>query len=441
MSKRDDRFLGEALQATLENAVRAPFYRERYGARWRRVKTLDDLARLPILDKATAIQHQRQLIVGRPPPGFGVASSGTTRNSPDQAPLNVVTSEAELEAMNASAPAYEPADDPHPGWTLVSVSVKHGLPGGPPGPGELFLPWMHHPNALHMMHAVLSRPQPDGRRVTAMRISVGALKCLTAWCLEHGKGPAHYGVRLIGTNSFHLSSHWRDLIERSFEAEVIDNYSLSEFSTPVSECKACGWHHFGWPPIIYEVLDLKSGRRIGKGTGRLLLTGVYPYAQKMPLIRYDTGDVLELGPRCRETGQRGVRFLGRLRRGLVVADGDRGAFALAPVHVQDVLEGLPEAERAAHPLQTLGFVRSRDIGLPRWTVELKRRPRPLARLAFEVRFDPDVFPERALELARHVRDEMLRRDPALRRLRRRRLLSLEVRVAPAGTLAPPADKA
>ena len=143
MTRRDDRSVSQALRATLQNAVRAPFYKKRFGARWKKVRSVDDLARLPILDKATAIQHQRQLIVGRPPPGFGVASSGTTRNSPDQAPLNVVNSGAELQAIADFAPRFDSADDPNPGWTLVSISVKHGLPNGPPHHGELHLPWMH----------------------------------------------------------------------------------------------------------------------------------------------------------------------------------------------------------------------------------------------------------------------------------------------------------
>jgi len=441
MARRRDSRIGEAIQATLKNAVRAPYYRRAFGERWRRVASLDQLARLPVLDKETAIRHQRQLIVGRPPPGFGVASSGTTRNSPDQAPLNVVFDEAEAIAIEELAPPFDAEPDPFPGWTLVSVSVKHGLPHGPPATGELHLPWLYHPNALHMLEAVLSRPQPDGRRVTVMRISVGALKTFTAWCLEHGKDPATFGVKLIGTNSFMLSSHWRSLVERSFGARVIDNYSLSEFTTPVSECTECGWHHFGWPPIIYEVLDLASGRRIEKGAGRLLLTGVYPFVQKMPLIRYDTGDVVELGPRCRATRERCVRFLGRLRRGLVVKGKGGGAFVLAPVSVQDALEDSPETERDPHPFAALGHVRSRDIGLPRWTVALETRPRRSARLRFEVRFDPLVYPERAAELAGAVRTGVLKRDAALRRLLRERTLRFEVEACAPRSLTPPPDKA
>lgn len=448
MSRSADRAFSEAIEATLANAVRAPYYRRVFGDRWKRVHSIDDLARLPILEKMTAIRHQRELVVGRAPAGFGIASSGTTRREIDLPPLNVLTTPEELDASERIAEEIEAARerrrgprrrerDPYPGWTLVVIAVTHGLPPADPGPDELFVPWMYDRNSLYMLETVLSRRQPDGRRVTAMRLSVGALKCFLAWMLERGKDPAQLGVKLIGTNSFRLSPFWRELTERKFGAQVFDNYSLSEFATPATECKACGWLHFGWPPIAYEVLDLSSAKRIDKGVGRLVLTGLYPFVQKMPLIRYDTGDVIELGPRCSATGARGVRFLGRVRRGLVIKDGRRGLFVLAPTVVQDVLEAFPETERSTHPLITLGHVKSRDIGLPRWTIERDRRE---VRVDFEVRFDPHIFEARAQALAREVERSIQKGDPQLRSLVRRGRLRLVARPVPAQSLKPPPDK-
>ena len=427
--------LEQALVQTLANAVKAPYYRRSFGQRWRRVRTLDDLARLPILDKPTAIAHQSALVVGRRPPGFGIASSGTTRLDLEVPPLNLLTSPEELDAIAAGPPGpdrhHEP--DPWPGWTLVVTSVTHGLPVDGTAVGELRVPWMYDKSALEMIYAVLRAPQPDGRRATVMRISTGALKVLTLWLLERGKDPRALGVRQIGTNSFRLSPFWRARISELWGAELFDNYSLSELATPATECKACGWLHFGWPPLLYEVLDLKTGKRRDRGVGRLLVTGLYPWVQKMPLIRYDTGDVVELGPRCAARRARGVRFLGRLRRGLVV----NGAFVLAPVQVQDVLEALPETERVVHPATTLGIIRSRDLGLPRWTVA---QARGVARLAFEVRFDPHVFKKRAVALEAEVRRQLLALDPALRRLTRAGAVSLEVSAVPAQSLTPLSDK-
>ncbi len=431
----------DALQETLANAVRAPYYRQRFGNRWRRVRSLDDLARLPLLDKATAIRHQHELVVGEAPPGFGIASSGTTRVDSTLPPLNVLTSAEEHDAIvDAAANEKQPGEvveDPYPGWTLTLISVTHGLPQVQAGHDELLLPWAYDRNCLLMLEAVLTKPQPDGRRVTAMRISAGALKTFTAWLLERGRDPSTFGVKLIGTHSFRLSPFWRTLIERRFGAMLFDNYSLSEFATPATECKACGWLHFAEPPVIYEVLDLSTGKRKERGVGRLVLTGVYPYVQKMPLIRYDTGDVVELGPRCRATGRAGVRCLGRVRRGLTMKVGDEGVFFLNPAAVQDALESLPETERTPHPCFTLGHVKSADIGLPRWTVESEGA---IARLSFEVRFDPLVYCDRARELEARVREDLLRSDTSLRKLTRAGRVKLEVAARPSRSLTPPPDK-
>jgi hypothetical protein len=442
------RAVEQALRATLENAIRAPYYRRAFGDRWKRVKTIDDLSKLPILDKMTAIENQRQLIVGKAPAGFGIASSGTTRREIDLPPLNVLTTREEAIAIDEAA--FEEAErrknehrdappepDPFPGWTLVVIAVTHGLPPAEPGPDELFVPWMYDRNSLYMLETVLSGPQPDGRRVTAMRLSVGALKCFTAWMLERGKDPRELGVKLIGTNSFRLSPFWRSLVERKFEAKVFDNYSLSEFATPATECADCGWLHFGWPPLIYEVLDLASGKRLDDGVGRLVLTGMHPFVQKMPLIRYDTGDVIELGPRCKATGARGIKFLGRARRGIVVKDGTSGVFALSPCFVQDVLEAFPETERSAHPLITLGHIKSKDIGLPRWSIQSDKG---FARLDFEVRFDPHIFEGEAADLEQRVEESLLGLDAGLRRLVKKKKLRFEARAVASQSLRPPPDK-
>ncbi|MFH1812315.1 MAG: hypothetical protein ABIJ09_26500 [Pseudomonadota bacterium] len=428
----------ELLADTLGHAVRAPYYRRAFGQRWRRVHTLDDLALLPVLDKVTAMAHQHELLVGPVPPGVGIASSGTTRNSGDHAPLMVRTSDAEAEAMAVDDVDGDPADT---GWTVVVVNVKHGLPAGPPPPREILVPWLHHPNAMHLLEAALESPTPDGRHADVLRISVGALRCFTVWQLEQGRDPRRFGLRVIGTNSFRLSPFWRERIGRAFGATLVDNYSLSEFATPATECSHCGWLHWGWPPVIYEVVDLCTGQRRTRGEGLLLLTGIFPYVQTMPLIRYDTGDVVELGPRCKVTGQRGLRCLGRLRRGVVVRDGERGRFVLSPLHVQDVLEAMPEVERGEHPMVKLGFLRCRDIGLPRWQLHIDENSPRHARLDVELRLDPNIFDARARELERQIRADVMQVDAPLRAILRKGLLRFEVRAVAAQSLQPLPDKA
>lgn len=241
-------------------------------------------------------------------------------------------------------------------------------------------------------------------------------------------------MKLIGTNSFRVSPFWRERIATVFGgAELIDNYSLSELETFASECSACGWHHWFGPTMVTEVLDLATGQQRSKGVGRLVATTLLPAGRTMPLVRYDTGDVIELGPVCRQEGERGVRFLGRVKRGLVFGSD----YLLAPSIVQDVLESSHETERTDHPCVKLGIISSREVGLPRWTVALEGT---VATLRFEVRFDPLVYAGRARELEQELGGQILHLDERLRRLVRGKTLEFEVQAVRAQSLAPPPDK-
>ncbi len=409
LTAAETRRVESLLPGTLENALRAPFYRRTLGAAAPGVRTVKDLSRLPLLDKVQASRAQRALCTRARPAGPGVFSSGTTRGEAWHEPLQVPLSADELRARAAVAEAAPLGDDPFPGWTLSVVSVHHGLPRRLPARDEVMVPWLHDVNALAMLEATLARPQPDGRRITAMTIGSGPLKVLTAWLQQRGVDPARFGVKLIGTFSYRLSRRWQGLIERRFGATVFDNYSLSELGTPFTTCAACGWLHLGTPPLVVELLDLVRDRPAAGRRGRLVFTTLAPYSQVMPFIRYDSGDVGEVGPPCRATGQRGLRVLGRLRHGLVVD----GAFALNPVDVRDTLEDFAHVARTPHPMVTLGHVQSDDVGPPRWTVW--RRGRAVG-VTVETRFDPSVYPDDATALREGIARGLAERDAVSRRL-------------------------
>lgn len=416
--------LDQLLLDTLKHAAQAPFYRARWGDRWRSIRSVDQLSRLPLLDKPTASKHQAELIVGARPAGVGVVSSGTTRGETYSDPLNVPRTAAEL-AVSARAAALSAEAS---GWTLSVVSVHHGLPKRLEGRNELMLPWLHDANALAMLETTLRKPQPDGRRVTAMVIGSGPIKVLTSYLSERGVDPRTFGVELIGTFSYRLSSTWTRLVEERFGARVFDNYSLSEFPTPFTTCGACGWLHAGQPPMLVELLALDADRPARRGeAGRLVFTSLVPFVTTMPLIRYDTHDVAIAGPVCRATGQTGLKVLGRRRHGLELD----GAFVCNAVDVRDVLEALPEVEKTLHPMRKLGHVSSTELGPPRWTVS---EDAGRALLRFEVRFDPDVYEARARDLEQHVAAKVCELDPLTRRFAGKRRQRLVVQAARAGTL-------
>jgi hypothetical protein len=390
----DARVRAALLPRTLERAAQLPYYRQSWGNRWRR-----GLTALPVLRKAEAVQHQRGLLLPGLDPFVGVVSSGTQHG--DRAPLRVPETEDELEAFGEFARGRSIARAPAPrGLALEVLSMQHGFPSGEPHQGVLRVGWSFSETTLKVIRELLlSR---DGkRRVETLVIGAGALPALTAWLYEQDFDFRKLAVQDIGTTGFALSPHWKARVEALWGARVWNNFSLSEFAAPAPECEHCGFHHWLWPANLTEVLHPTTGAPLSRGVGELVVTTLFPFVQAMPLIRYATGDLVELGPACHAARERGFRMRGRLAQCVL---SHRGDLVASPLDVEAFLDGLPDVDRLPHPDAKLGLVKSVDVGVPRFELDAAKGR---ARVRFEVRFDPALFPQRAdaLEkgLARHLR--------------------------------------
>lgn len=355
------------------------------------------MSRLPTLDKAEAAKHQAALRSSRARPGTGAVSSGTSSIS---GPLLMVpSSQAERDAAAALASTWEDwtpsvSREIARGLALEVRTMHHGIGEGPPAPGRLRMPWTYTLTAFRQF-AQLLQASHGGKRVTSLIIGVGALRPATVWLLENGLDPARFKVRLIGTNGFRATPFWKRRLEETWNAELWDNFSLSEFATTSLECPDCGHHHWLAPPVLHEVLDVVSHAPIDHGLGELTLTGLHPFMQAMPLIRYRTGDLVEVGPRCRRAGARGFKPRGRITHSIL--NGNR--LLVSGQDVDDALEGEPGVARHPHPIELLGLVKTRDLGAVKYT--LKRAGKAVA-LEVEARFDPSLFREEAAALAGRV---------------------------------------
>lgn len=401
------------LGQTLRWAAReVPFYA-------RRLKGARTLEQVPFLSKDEAVKHQEQLLARSAPRAFtGVVSSGTTVRS---RPLRVPRTEAELEA--AEGVSFVPA-----GRLVLEVrAVHHGLSHLAPRPDWLRVPWTYSANAFRLVEDLLANPQPDGRRVSDLLINAGALMPLCVALEERGVDPRSFGLRAISTTSFRLSPHWKQHVERTWRARVWDNYSLSEIPTPALECPECGFNHWLSPPVVAEVVDVRTKKPLRKGVGVLVVTTLYPYVQAMPLLRYWTGDLVEVGPRCVAAQEPGIRFRGRLGQSLV-----KGSQVLvAAQDAIDFLEGEPLVARHLHPVETLGLIPESGCGGVKLELDwVKAQPRVRVELAF----DPRAYPAEAESIGERLGEHLLQVSPALKRYEKggRGVLTIEL-VGP-GTL-------
>lgn len=94
-----------------------------------------------------------------------------------------------------------------------------------------------------------------------------------------------------------LGDEQRSLIEASFMAKAISPYSSKEGGPIATQCGQSRNFHINPELNFVELAPASSTSSGTNGTGRLLITPLYNSAQ--PLIRYDQGDIVELGDRCR----------------------------------------------------------------------------------------------------------------------------------------------
>ncbi|MBL8915757.1 MAG: hypothetical protein JNM17_33975 [Archangium sp.] len=367
------------LGPTLEFAATSvPFYRRTLGRK-------RALTSLPFLHKEIAIRHQRELLSSRATEPFtGIISSGTHHGSGallQIPPRSIEEIEAlrEFFAANAGPRASKPVR------VLEVRAAHHG--NREAIEGRLLVSWTYSAQSLRLVEQMLSK-----RAAEVMVINSGALMPLTSWFLSRGVDAKRFGIREIGTTSFRLSPFWRALVEATWGARLRDNFSLSELPAPALECLKCGFHHWEPPPLYAEVIDPDSKKPLTRRgeTGVLVVTTLAPFVTRMPLIRYWTGDLVTIGPRCDVVGETGFRPRGRLSQSVW-----KKGLRVASLDVSDFLEGRPEVARHPHAMETLGLIPPGECGAVKY--ELTARS-----LKVELRFDPLIFRDEAQALGRAI---------------------------------------
>ncbi|WP_143512730.1 phenylacetate--CoA ligase family protein [Vreelandella utahensis] len=101
--------------------------------------------------------------------------------------------------------------------------------------------------------------------------------------------------KLVICTAENLLDYQREAISKAFDAPTINQYGCTEMAFFASECEH-GKMHFHPEHGIFEVLN-ERGLEVSKEEGRLIATGLLNRA--MPLIRYDTGDIISVSHESR----------------------------------------------------------------------------------------------------------------------------------------------
>ncbi|UCG71568.1 MAG: phenylacetate--CoA ligase family protein [Chromatiales bacterium] len=158
-------------------------------------------------------------------------------------------------------------------------------------------------------------------------------------------------LRRVFTGAEHLSPGTRARLERTCGSPVIDLYGATECNLIAWQCLGCGAYHTCDDAVIVEVMCGDRPARPGED-GEVVITALHSYF--MPFIRYRVGDVVRVPadrPACRIGFGAIERVQGRAIDYLQFPDGTR----LSPYMVMnklDAIKGMRRYEvRQVSPLQ------------------------------------------------------------------------------------------
>ncbi len=293
-------------------ASNSTFYRERFGARAERFRGLGDLADLPVLMRDQVLANQNHLRCQQVLPLALQYTTGTTGNF-----LRLYRSAQEIEFIQQLhsqrvLPLLE-SGEPRPLF-LSLTSAYHGAPTPIPGWPYVVTAGMYdRTQAEQARQLLLGRYDLPGVEPQVSAVIGGDLviKAFTAYLLEQGVDPRATGVSLLAMTGGYVSEARKRLLGELWNATVQDRYSLTEVFGGASQCGLGGPWIFD-PEVVPEVVHPRTLRPVTRGVGALVLTSLYPFVQMMPMVRYHTGDLVEVA----ETVEDGapdllVRFVGR----------------------------------------------------------------------------------------------------------------------------------
>ncbi len=304
------------LERTLEHAVRhVPWYRRNLGpyqSRFQEMIDRLDLSELPLLTKDVVRNHFQELCAEDAQayhPSF-TETSGST-GTPTRFMLD---RESNIEHFAAIWRVLN--------WTGYRFGQRYADLTGYLPRGDRLAAFDLRTNCLHLSSFNFKRRHmPAYVRLlqrfhpALVKAYPSAIELFCAWLRD--LGIADYRPPVVLTCAESLLDHQRELIEAVLACPVHDFYNQNERACLVSTCEAGRYHiheEYAW----MELLPMPE-----PGARSIVATSFHNLA--MPLIRYQTDDLAELGDgapcACGRTYQTLGRIIGRVEDVVVTPDG------------------------------------------------------------------------------------------------------------------------
>ncbi len=271
-------------------AARVPHYRDLFaelGLDPRDLRTVEDLATLPILDKETVRADPDRFLPDGPRPRLVAQTTGGTTGTP-------VRYWATLDAVRANYATYEARVR---AWAGVRLGQRmasfHGQPivpeaqrGGPYWRRNLAFNQVYF-SVYHLNASTLGEYLAELERFSPQVVAgyTSAVHRVARGLLDAGDvGRVRPTAILVSSET--LTPAVREDIETAFGCRVTNAYSLGELVAWVSQCDH-GELHVSTEYGVVELVPTATGTEI-------VATGLIN--RGMPLLRYRTGDLAVAGP-------------------------------------------------------------------------------------------------------------------------------------------------
>jgi hypothetical protein len=391
---------------------KSPFYQNLYrGIDLSKITKASDLKLLPVLRKEDLKNVEETISDGVHVSRFHY-TSGTTGE-----PFRVAVSEEELEIIAdffGEDVKRKNIEEKYLG--ILLSSVLHGAPSPVP-PSHVFWLNFFYYDEEHFKHAAEALLAEHNYPGVRKRVSIAAgvwVQELTYYLLKEGYDLLDTEVNTLINTGLYLTPKRRTFLRQAWGIAPTDRYSLAEIFGGATECDKCGGYHFD-PMVIPEVVNPVTLEPVSSGYGAMVLTSPYPFRQAQPMIRYWTGDLVEVVPSdCVDD----VSILpkGRLVNTYMITKDHTTDYLMIPSDVYSAIDGYPDVARGLFYPHVDFLKEWHDFfGFPRWNMKAEKQGNThVIRIQVELKYHTWMYPKRVKELQSEIEKYLLEHNAVLK---------------------------